>query len=133
MGHRVSKTLRVTLTRDQLDGDGIEQVAIPQLGSNGRISGVQARCTDGAGGESATIIIGKNGTLANPWVEDDTAYESAATAFTVSATTADLRDPTSFPYPYEAISDMQLAMVVTGMGASDFTLVITIDYEVEVH
>jgi hypothetical protein len=102
------------------------------MGDAGALHGVQARCDAGSGGESATVLLGRNGVLGAPPVEGDLTYESAATAFTASATTADLRDPLAFPYAfYAAERTMDLAMLVTGMGAGDFTLVVDLDFEVD--
>jgi hypothetical protein len=121
-----------TLTRAQAGGNGIARVAVPELGTSGLLHGVVARCSDAVGGESATVFLGRRGTLANPPIDGDLTYESAATVFVLSATTADLRDPLPFPYAYKSPGAlMDLAFIVTGMGASDFTLVIDIDAELD--
>jgi hypothetical protein len=129
---RASKHLQKTLTRVGGSGDGLTRVALPEMGDAGLLHGVQARCSTAAGGESATVLLGRNGPLATPPVEGDLTYESAATAYNASASNADLRDTLPFPYAFYAPGRvMDLAMLVTGMGAADFTLVVDLDFEVE--
>ena len=106
--------VQVTLTGTGIDND-IQ--GLPEMGDSGFLYAVTARCSaDGGTAPTGVLYVGDQ-TLTLPPVEGDLDFESTSTAYTTSATTADLRETFNEPFPYKVQNDSDMSIAFDATAA----------------
>lgn len=129
------KTIKLQKTLVAAAGTGYgTTLALPELGRSGRITHVKARLSatldDMTSGR--VILAEDDSSIDANTPDDDRVYESATTAFTGSATTADLaQDLAAAPRSYAGLVYAVLSVLGAGGGGASTSVTLTIHAEVE--